>query len=167
MGQCGLPCWTGVLTNREHIIALKPLEKGRGRHALALPVRGPVRGEAFRRDPGRQSHEGHARSRQAHREPESGRFEPEKFEDQYETALIDLINQKRAGKPITPKARPRRQRRRPDEGAAPERRPGRTGEGREASQEAAEGIEWPIEGKKQARETAAKNPASKPQRKSA
>ena len=28
MGQCGLPCWTRVLTNREHIIALKPLEKG-------------------------------------------------------------------------------------------------------------------------------------------
>jgi DNA end-binding protein Ku len=25
--------------------------------------------------------------------------------DQYETALIDLINQKRAGKPITPKER--------------------------------------------------------------
>ena len=37
----------------------------------------------------------------------SGRFEPDKFEDQYETALIDLINQKRAGKPITPKERPR------------------------------------------------------------
>src|SRR5207245_9410389 len=36
----------------------------------------------------------------------AGRFEPEKFEDQYETALIDLINQKRAGKPITPKERP-------------------------------------------------------------
>jgi DNA end-binding protein Ku len=35
-----------------------------------------------------------------------GRFEPDKFEDQYETALIDLINQKRAGKPITPKERP-------------------------------------------------------------
>jgi DNA end-binding protein Ku len=30
----------------------------------------------------------------------SGRFEPDKFEDQYETTLIDLIN--RAGKPITP-----------------------------------------------------------------
>ena len=29
---------------------------------------------------------------------ESGSFEPEKFEDHYETALIDLINQKRAGK---------------------------------------------------------------------
>ena len=32
-------------------------------------------------------------------ETKSGRFEPGKFEDQYETALIDLINQKRAGKP--------------------------------------------------------------------
>jgi DNA end-binding protein Ku len=28
MGQCGLPCLDGVLTNREHIIALKQLEKG-------------------------------------------------------------------------------------------------------------------------------------------
>ncbi|WP_446471679.1 hypothetical protein [Bradyrhizobium agreste] len=37
----------------------------------------------------------------------SGRFEPEKFEDQYETVLIDLINQKRAGKPIVPKERPK------------------------------------------------------------
>src|ERR1700756_4301579 len=37
----------------------------------------------------------------------AGRFDPEKFEDHYETALIELINQKRAGKPITPKERPR------------------------------------------------------------
>ena len=37
----------------------------------------------------------------------TGQFEPEKFEDHYETALVDLINQKRAGKPITPKERPR------------------------------------------------------------
>jgi non-homologous end joining protein Ku len=34
-------------------------------------------------------------------EQKAGRFEPDKFEDQYETALVDLINQKRAGKPIT------------------------------------------------------------------
>ena len=33
----------------------------------------------------------------------SGRFEPEKFEDHYETALIDLVNSKRAGKQIMPK----------------------------------------------------------------
>ena len=30
----------------------------------------------------------------------AGHFEPEKFEDQYETALLELISQKRAGKPI-------------------------------------------------------------------
>jgi non-homologous end joining protein Ku len=30
----------------------------------------------------------------------AGRLEPDKFEDHYETALIDLINQKRAGKPM-------------------------------------------------------------------
>ena len=37
----------------------------------------------------------------------AGHFDPDKFEDQYETALVDLINQKRAGKPIAPKERPR------------------------------------------------------------
>jgi DNA end-binding protein Ku len=37
----------------------------------------------------------------------SGRFEPDRFEDHYETALVDLINSKRSGKPITPKERPR------------------------------------------------------------
>jgi DNA end-binding protein Ku len=36
----------------------------------------------------------------------AGRFEPEKFEDQYEAALVDLINKKRAGQPITKKHRP-------------------------------------------------------------
>jgi DNA end-binding protein Ku len=37
----------------------------------------------------------------------AGRFQSDKFEDQCETALVDLINQKRAGKPITAKERPR------------------------------------------------------------
>lgn len=37
----------------------------------------------------------------------AGRFDPEKFEDHYETALIEVINPKRAGKPNTPKERPR------------------------------------------------------------
>jgi non-homologous end joining protein Ku len=36
----------------------------------------------------------------------SGRFQPEKFEDHYEAALVDLINKKRAGQPITKKDRP-------------------------------------------------------------
>ena len=37
----------------------------------------------------------------------TSRFEPEKFEDHYEAALTELINQKRNGKPIAAKARPK------------------------------------------------------------
>ena len=37
----------------------------------------------------------------------SADFEPAKYADHYEKALIDLINRKPAGKPITEKARPR------------------------------------------------------------
>jgi non-homologous end joining protein Ku len=79
-------------------------------HSMGTLLRYPYEvrsAEIFRRHPGRQGHQGHARSRQAHRQPEAGHFEPDKFEDQYETALVDLINQKRAGKPITAKERPR------------------------------------------------------------
>src|SRR5204863_8437975 len=36
----------------------------------------------------------------------AGEFEPETFEDHYEQALTELINAKRAGKPITHKPRP-------------------------------------------------------------
>jgi len=37
----------------------------------------------------------------------TGEFEPEKFEDHYEAALAELINQKRSGKAITSKPRPK------------------------------------------------------------
>ena len=40
-------------------------------------------------------------------EQKSGAFEPEKFEDHYEAALIDLINRKRSGERIIDTARPR------------------------------------------------------------
>jgi DNA end-binding protein Ku len=40
-------------------------------------------------------------------EKKSGAFEPELFEDHYETALIDLINKKRSGAPIAAKAAPK------------------------------------------------------------
>jgi DNA end-binding protein Ku len=40
-------------------------------------------------------------------EKKSGSFEPERFEDRYESALIDLINQKRNGLRITAKAAPK------------------------------------------------------------
>ena len=40
-------------------------------------------------------------------EQKSGHFEPEKFEDHYETALTELINKKRNGQPIAAKPRPK------------------------------------------------------------
>jgi DNA end-binding protein Ku len=101
----------------------------------------------------------------------SRRFEPDKFEDQYEAALVDLINTRRSGKPVTAKARPRGENVVPGGCPAAEHPPGVVVAG-EASQEAARAAAgqkemlMPIQGKKGAKETAAKKPASK-QRKSA
>jgi DNA end-binding protein Ku len=96
-----------VLTNREHLLALEPMDKGLMGTLLRYPyeVRDPqeyfddiqdVKVTKDMLDLAR-----HIVNQKA------GHFEPEKFEDQYETALVDLINQKRAGKPITAKERPR------------------------------------------------------------
>jgi DNA end-binding protein Ku len=44
---------------------------------------------------------------QAHREPEVGAILAQQVRGPIRAALIDLINQKRAGKPIVPQERPR------------------------------------------------------------
>jgi hypothetical protein len=105
----------------------------------------------------------------------AGHFEPDKFEDQYETALIDLINQKRAGKPIVAKERPRGENvvdlmdalRKSIGGAGstkddpkPAKKPRKVASGQKE-------MLMPIAGKKPAKEAAAKKPAAKSQRKSA
>jgi DNA end-binding protein Ku len=106
----------------------------------------------------------------------SGRFEPDKFEDQYETALINLINQKRAGKPITPKERPSGENvvdlmealRRSVGGAAAETRaPKKSAKKARKAAAGQKEMLMPIEGKEQAKEAAAKKPTSRQQRKSA
>src|ERR1700743_1264078 len=96
-----------VLTNREHIIALEPLDKGLTGTLLRYPyeVRDPQ--EYFDDIQDAKVTKDMLDLAMHIVEQKSGRFEPDKFEDQYETALVDLINQKRAGKPITPKERPR------------------------------------------------------------
>jgi len=101
----------------------------------------------------------------------AGRFEPDKFENHYETALVDLINSKRAGKPITPKERPLGQnvvdlmealRRSVGQEAAPAKPAKKP---REASSGQKEML-VPIEGKKPKKEAVAKQ-ASGRQRESA
>jgi len=163
-----------VLTNREHIIALEPLDKGLVGTLLRYPYE--VRGEQEYFDEIQ-----HVKLTKDMLDlakhivnQKAARFEPEKFEDHYETALIDLINQKRAGKPITPKERPASTnvvdlmealRRSVGKEATPAKAAKSGKKPRKASSGQKEML-MPIEGKKP-KETAAKKPAAKPQRKSA
>jgi DNA end-binding protein Ku len=98
---------TVVLTNREHIIALEPLDKGLMGTLLRYPYE--VRDESEYFD---EIHDvkvtkdmldlaKHIVNQKA------ADIEPEKFEDHYEEALTQLINAKRQGKTIAPKPRPR------------------------------------------------------------
>ena len=96
-----------VLTNREHIIALEPLDKGLIGTLLRYPYEVRSEEEYFDEIQDVKVTKDMLDLARHIVNQKSGRFEPEKFEDQYETALVDLINQKRAGKPITPKERPR------------------------------------------------------------
>ena len=165
-----------VLTNREHIIALEPLDKGLMGTLLRYPYE--VRSEAEYFDDIEDVKVTKDMLDLAKHivNQKAGRFEPDKFEDQYETALVDLINQKRAGKPITAKERPRGENvvdlmealRRSVGGAAAETKASK--KPAKKSRKAAAGQKemlMPIDGKRQAKETAAKKPAARQQRKSA
>src|SRR6476660_4354460 len=96
-----------VLTNREHIIALEPLGSGLMGTLLRYPYE--VRGEKDYFDDIQDVKLTKDMLDLAKHivEKKSGAFEPELFEDHYETALIDLINKKRSGAPITAKASPK------------------------------------------------------------
>jgi DNA end-binding protein Ku len=166
-----------VLTNREHIIALEPLDKGLVGTLLRYPYEVRSEGEYFDEIQDVRITKDMLDLAKHIVNQKSGSFEPGKFEDQYETALIDLINRKRAGKPITPKERPRGENvvdlmealRRSVGGAAaetkePQKSPKKPRKGPAAQKE----MLMPIAGKKQAKEPAAKKPATtKSQRKSA
>src|SRR5436189_894095 len=89
---------TIVLTSREHIIALEPLDKGLMGTLLRYPyeVRDPK--EYFDEIDDVKVTKDMLDLARHIVDQKSGSFEPDKFEDQYETALVELINQKRAGK---------------------------------------------------------------------
>ena len=96
-----------VLTNREHIIALEPMDKGLVGTLLRYPYEVRSEEEYFDEIQDVKVTKDMLDLARHIVEQKSGSFEPDKFEDQYETALVDLINQKRAGKPITAKERPK------------------------------------------------------------
>ena len=166
-----------VLTNREHIIALEPMDKGLVGTLLRYPYEVRSEAEYFDEIQDVKVTKDMLDLAKHIVNQKSGNFEPEKFEDHYETALIDLINQKRSGKPIIPKERPRGENivdlmealRRSVGGAAAAEAKAPKKSGKKPRKAAAGQREMlmPISGKKPAKEAAAKKPAGRQQRKSA
>src|SRR3982751_3124484 len=165
-----------VLTNREHIIALEPMDKGLMGTLLRYPYEVRSADEYFDDIQDVKVTKDMLELARHIVNQKAGHFEPDKFEDQYETALLDLINQKRAGKPIAAKERPRGEnvvdlmdalRKSIGGGAAAAteapKKPARKTRKAAAGQKE---MLMPIAGKKPAKE-AAKKPAARPQRKSA
>jgi DNA end-binding protein Ku len=159
-----------VLTSREHIIALDALDKGLMGTLLRYPYEVRSEEEYFDDIQDVKVTKDMLDLAKHIVDQKSGRFEPQKFEDHYETALVDLINSKRAGKPITAKARPRGENvvdlmeaLRQSVGGAPQPKPAKKSRKASAGQKE---MLMPIEGRKTAKTTAAKKP-SKAQRKSA
>ena len=165
-----------VLTNREHIIGLEPMGKGLVGTLLRYPYEVRSEQEYFDEIQDVKVTKDMLDLAKHIVNQKAGQFDPQKFEDHYETALVDLINQKRAGKPITPKERPAASNvvdlmealRRSVGGAAAEtkapKKPAKKPRKAAAGQKE---MLMPIAGKKPAKEAAAKKPAAKPQRKSA
>jgi DNA end-binding protein Ku len=96
-----------VLTNREHIIALHPLDKGLVGTLLRYPYEVRSEKEYFDDIQDVKLTKDMLDLAKHIVEKKSGSFEPERFEDRYESALIDLINQKRNGLRTTAKAAPK------------------------------------------------------------
>ena len=88
-----------VLTNREHMIALEARDKGLVGLLLRYPYEVRQSGEYFDGIQDVKITKDMLDLAKHIVDQKSGHFEPEKFQDNYETALVDLINEKRAGRP--------------------------------------------------------------------
>ncbi|PJG50912.1 Ku protein [Bradyrhizobium forestalis] len=163
-----------VLTNREHIIALEPMDKGLVGTLLRYPYEVRSEQEYFDEIQDVKVTKDMLDLAKHIVNQKAGRFDPEKFEDHYETALIDLINQKRAGKVIRPKERPKgenvvdlmealRQSVGREAGSAKEAKPAKKPKNASGQKE----MLMSIAGKKPAKEASAKKPAAGARRKSA
>ena len=164
-----------VLTNREHIIALEPMDKGLVGTLLRYPYEVRSEQEYFDEIQDVKVTKDMLDLAKHIVNQKAGTFEPEKFEDHYEAALVELINQKRAGKPIRPKERPRGEnvvdlmdalRKSVSGAAAEDKAPKKSAKKQKNASAGQKEMLMPIAGKKP-KEAAAKKPAAKPQRKSA
>ena len=88
-----------VLTNREHVIKLKPLGKGLLGTTLRYPYELRDEEDYFKDIPNRACRRRWSISPRTSSTARP-KFDPDKFEDKYETALKKLIKRKAAGKTI-------------------------------------------------------------------
>jgi DNA end-binding protein Ku len=96
-----------VLTNREHIVALEPLENGLMGTLLRYPYEVRDEKEYFDDIQDVKVTKDMLDLAKHIVNQKTSTFEPEKFEDHYEEALIDLIKAKRNGKTVSAKPRPK------------------------------------------------------------
>src|SRR4051812_31163389 len=96
-----------VLTSREHIIGLEPLGKGLMGTLIRYPYEVRDEKEYFEDIQDVKITKDMLDLAKHIVEQKSASFEPEQFEDRYEQALIDLINQKRNGLNTKAKAAPK------------------------------------------------------------
>jgi DNA end-binding protein Ku len=96
-----------VLTSREHIIGLEPLDKGLMGTLLRYPYEVRDEKEYFDEIQDVKITKDMLDLAKHIVNQRASTFEPDKFEDHYEEALTELINAKRQGKTIGPKPRPR------------------------------------------------------------
>lgn len=96
-----------VLTSREHIIALEPLKNGIMGTLLRYPYE--IRGEGDYFDDIKDVKVTKDMLDLAKHivKQKTSEFDPEEFEDHYETALVELIEKKKKGQPIRAAASPR------------------------------------------------------------
>jgi len=95
-----------VLTNREHVIALEARDKGLVGMLLRYPYEVRNAAEYFDDIQDVKITKDMLELAKHIVEQKSGHFEPEKFEDHYEQALHELLEQKRKGQPITTTRKP-------------------------------------------------------------
>jgi DNA end-binding protein Ku len=96
-----------VLTSREHIIGLEPLDKGLMGTLLRYPYEVRDEKEYFDEIQDVKVTKDMLDLAKHIVNQKSATFDPAKFEDHYESALTELIDKKRNGLPITAKARPK------------------------------------------------------------
>jgi DNA end-binding protein Ku len=89
-----------VFTSREHIIALEARDKGLLGVTLRYPYEVRKAGDYFDEIEDEKVPKDMLDLAKHIVETKAGHFEPEKFADQYEDALKDLLKKKQAGKPI-------------------------------------------------------------------